>query len=590
MHRKTSVSRNMNWKSLIGLVVAGLVAAPATAQEVLPRPAPRPEVPGERVPELRVPVGGKRTVGHPSNQKLKKVTNENPTVATVENDPNDPATVKITALASGVTRITLVDVNNRQEVFDVRVPTNADALKKILNRVVPSANLKFDLLNEERNNLAISGTVGNVDDIQRVKEVVNAVGGFSPLFQLRVGGVSQVQLCVVVAQVSRSEFRRMAFNFLTQTTHFFLGSTVGQAVAEPALVGPNLLGTGAPGSPNGSPTNLFFGFFNNRDSFLGFLQALKDENVVKLLAEPKLVTISGRQADFLSGGEQAVPIPATLGQVGVNFYEFGTRLSFLPVVLGNGKIHLEVSPEVSNLDPANGTSIQGTVVPGRDTQKVHTVVELEDGQTLAIGGLIQRTSEGFMTKIPVLGELPFVGPFFSSKSLHEQETELVILVTPRLVDGMACNQLPKYVPGQETRSPDDFELFLEQILEAPRGQRDVFQDRHYVAPYKNSPTAATFPCGDNCAGRKCGNRLGGACGSGGCATGACGSAPAAPEHKPVVQTAVIKAEDVPVEISGQEHVAPQATEPSPGVVPASAENSTPAPPVGPGAEEVPGKQ
>jgi pilus assembly protein CpaC len=162
--------------------------------------------------------------------------------------------------------------------------------------------------------------------------------------------------------------------------------------------------------------------------------------------------------------------------------------------MGNGRIHLEVEPEVSNLNPAFGTAISGTIVPGRDTQRVHTTVELEDGQTFAIGGLIQRNIIGTTTKVPILGDLPFVGVAFSSKSFDEKETELVILVTPRLVDAMACNQLPKYLPGDETRSPDDFELFLEGILEAPRGPREVFPDRHYRPAFKNSPTINTFPC------------------------------------------------------------------------------------------------
>ena len=150
-----------------------------------------------------------------------------------------------------------------------------------------------------------------------------------------------------------------------------------------------------PGTPNGAPTNLLFGVIHNNFGFLGFLQALRDESVVSSLAEPTLTTMSGRPASFLVGGEQAVPRARWPGQVGVQFEEFGTRLNFLPIVLGNGKIHLEVEPEVSSLDAANGTSINGTVVPGRDTSRVNTTVELEDGQTFVIGGLTQHSDRGF---------------------------------------------------------------------------------------------------------------------------------------------------------------------------------------------------
>src|SRR5262249_39059432 len=153
--------------------------------------------------------------------------------------------------------------------------------------------------------------------------------------------------------------------------------TIGQAVVNPALVGrgssflaPHAILSGQPGVPNGAPTNGIFGVLNDSSGFLLFLQALKDESVVKLLAEPRLLTVSGRQASFLSGGEQAIPVPAGLGQIGVQFEEFGTRLSFVPIVLGDGKIRLEVEPEVSDLNPAFGTSISGVVVPGRTTQRV----------------------------------------------------------------------------------------------------------------------------------------------------------------------------------------------------------------------------
>jgi pilus assembly protein CpaC len=578
MHRKTSVPRMAHWKCLVGLLLGGLLLGRAAAQEA----------PVAKVQGLLVPINGTKSIQTAKKAKLKTVTNQDPSVARVTANSDDPTQVLITGLRPGLTRLTLVDVNNNQEVYDVVVQTNVEHLQNILKRVAPTANLQ--LIPASENTIVIGGTVASSEDVDVIVRTAQSVGGFQVINKMRVGGVSQVQLCVVVAQVSRSEFRRMAFNFLTSGQHNFFGSTVGQAVGNPALVGVgsatntvNGVLAGIPGVPNGEATNLFFGVLNTHDGFLAFLQALKDENVLKLLAEPKLVTMSGRPASFLSGGEQAVPVPAGLGQIGVQFEEFGTRLNFLPVVLANGKIHLEVEPEVSNLNAANGTSISGVTVPGRDTQRIHTTVELEDGQTFAIGGLIQRNVTGTITKVPVIGDLPFVGALFSSKSFTEVESELVILVTPRLVDPMACNQLPKYLPGRETRSPDDFELFLEGILEAPRGQREVFQDRHYVPAYKSGPTAGEFPCGDN--GGRCGA---GRCGSGtsgsGCTTG-CGAQSSA---APVRKAAVVKAEDVPA--AGQSVAASLA--PSSGsdaVLPASDAN-TAVPPQIIGPEGSAGKQ
>jgi pilus assembly protein CpaC len=245
------------------------------------------------------------------------------------------------------------------------------------------------------------------------------------------------------------------------------------------------------------------------------------------------VTVSGRPASFLSGGEQAVPVPAGLGQVGVQFEEFGTRLNFLPIVMGDGRIHLEVEPEVSSLNQAFGTSIQGTVVPGRTTQRVHTTVDIEPGQTLVIGGLIQHDVNGTSQKFPVLGDLPYIGAAFRAMSYTEDESELLVLVTPHLVDPMSCDQLPHFLPGQETRSPDDCELFLEGILEAPRGQRTAWVGHHYEAPYKSGPSAGQYPCGGCCSNGTCG---------GNCANGSCNApagqvvAPTAPAAPPVPHT------------------------------------------------------
>jgi pilus assembly protein CpaC len=573
MHRKTSVPRRVYWKALIGLLVGSLLVGRAAAQE-----APMAKVKG-----LVVPINGTKTVQTAAKQNLKTVTNSDPSVARVTANSEDPTQILITGVKPGLTRVTLIDVKNNQEVYEVTVQTSVEHLQNLLKRVAPTANLT--LVPTSENSVVIGGTAGGAEQISTIVDTARSVG-LNVINNMRLGDVMQVQLCVVVAQVSRDEFRRMAFNFLADGKHTFFGSTVGQAVASPALVGVgsatltvNGVLAGIPGTPNGSNTNLLFGVLNNDSGFLAFLQALRDDNVVKLLAEPKVVTMSGRPASFLSGGEQAIPVPAGLGQVGVQFEEFGTRLNFLPIVLANGKIHLEVEPEVSNLNPAFGTSISGTVVPGRDTQRVHTTVELEDGQTFAIGGLIQRNIIGTSSKVPVLGDLPFLGAFFSSKSFDEKEEELVILVTPRLVDAMACNQLPKYLPGQETRSPDDFELFLEGILEAPRGQREVFQDRRYVPAYRSGPTGGTFPCGDNggngCGGhgRGCGA---GACGAG-CSTGSGSVESTAPtQAKAGAQTAVFRAEDLPKEVAGQTEAAPMGSAASASPMGAAA----PVPPIG----------
>ena len=193
---------------------------------------------------------------------------------------------------------------------------------------------------------------------------------------------------------------------------------------------------------------------------------------------------------------------------------FGTTLEVLPIVYGNGQIWLDINPSVTSVNFGLGITINGAATPGFSEQSARCSVLLESGQTFAIGGLIQSSVQATASRVPVLGDVPFLGTLFSSVRHEERESEIVILVTPRLVGPMDCNQVPRRLPGRETRSPDDYELFLEGILEAPRGQRKVWNGRCYNAAYKCDPSVATFPCvGNVCNGPSV---AGGSCGTSGC--------------------------------------------------------------------------
>ena len=458
---------------------------------------------GQRGNVLVVPIGTTQRLQMKGKKVIQSVVNPKDNVALVQPVEGDPRTVLITGREAGMTRVTLTAADKTEESYEVHVQFDVEFLRSLLVRAVPTASLQ--LLPAASGVIIISGTVAHSEDIDIIMRTAQSVvtAPDRVINAMRVGGVIQVQLDCVVAFVSRTELRRMSFDWLIGENKGIFASTVGQSLTVPSLGSSlgTLPGAGqaianSVGSPNGAPVNLFLGLFNSDRVFFGLLQALKDEDLVKILAEPKLMTLSGRSAKLLSGGQQAVPEAAGLGSISVRFEPFGTQLTFLPIVMGNGKIYLEIEPEVSDLDPTVGTTIQGTTVAGRSTQNIHTAVMMEDGQTLALGGLIQNEVTAHIVKVPILGSIPVVGACFSSKQFQETERELVVLVTPHVVDPMACDQVPKYVPGQETRSPDDFELFLEGILEAPRGPRDVIQDGRYVPAYKNGPTAATFPCGN----------------------------------------------------------------------------------------------
>jgi len=466
-------------------------------------------------------------------------------------DLNDSAGKKIVSVSSKVVNGLKLKFNSEAENQTLKnggppaTSFDLDYLKKVIKNAVPNSNIQVIPVTKDA--VILSGYVSRAEDIGMILAIASnivdptlfdalsqssttqtnnpgqtnptgAVPGNMPtdpnaaattqpaqaaprtsqkvINALRVAGVQQVQLDVVVAQVSRSEFRQLGFNFLSSRNSSFIGSTLNGLATQPTAMGAGLASGATQGSAlaaNGfvssatAAANIPFGVLNSNSGFLGFLQALRTESASKLLAEPKLTTSSGKQAFFQVGGEQAVLSGASgVNGPGAAFQTVGTTLSFLPVVLGNGKIQLTVNPRVRSPNPALGITTSFGFVTGFDDKQINATVEMETGQTFVIGGLIQNETQGTITKVPVLGDLPFLGVLFSTKQYTETELEVVILVTPYLVDPQSCDQLPKLLPGQETRSPDDFELFLEGILEAPRGPRKVIQDRRYIPAFKNA--------------------------------------------------------------------------------------------------------
>jgi pilus assembly protein CpaC len=502
MHRTNRVARvPLGGLLLISLVVAGAHSGAQEKPEQAPPPRPAGvQGGGPIIIPINVTKPLQMSIKPPP--RIKTVHNDRETVARVTAG-DDPTSVNVTGLTPGTAAIRFEAEDGRTETIEVVVQFDVSYLNSLIERSVPTANVTP--IPGTNNTIVLTGWVQQAEDIETIVRLTQSVVGNlqGVINAMRIGGVQQVQLDVVVARVTRSEFRRMSFDFMNFGFNHVLASTTGGAFRIPSA---GISGTfpGNPtitnqvGQPNGAPANIFLALFNQNQDFFGLLQALRDENLAKILAEPRLVTLTGRPASFVAGGEQAVPTVSGFGgTAGVDFVPFGTRLNFLPIVLGNGKIYLEVEPEISALDAGAGVVIPGGgLVPGRVLQRVRTSVVMEDGQTFALGGLVQHTVQNSDSKIPLLGDIPFIGVAFSRKSSQEIEEELVIMVTPHLVDPMDCHQIPKALPGMETRMPDDFELFLEGILEAPRGKRCVSPDgKHYVPAYKHDPTMKVYPCG-----------------------------------------------------------------------------------------------
>src|SRR5579875_1181174 len=476
--------RNLCYKALPwgGLIFAlmGAIGGSACAFGQEPSPEPAPVI---------VPINSTVKLQMSKKQKIKTVTNPKESVVSLRTLDGDPTTVLVTGQTDGVTHIELEDTEGNKESYEIIVQADVEFLRAQLRRALPAANVTVipvssDPSGKTKGTVLLSGTVTHDGDVSAVRGLVESVG-FKYVDAMRVGGVQQVQLDVIIAQVNRTDLRNLTFNFLGNSRYAGFTSNVGGAAtlgggaSGGGATGGGTTGGGSGGGSSGggsasgislsggnnalawaaapaATTNLLLGFVHNAWGFQNFLEALRSNGLAKLLAEPRLITLSGRPASFLVGGLQAVPQTGQFGGTGVSFQQFGTMLSFLPIVMGNGKIYLEVSPSVSSPDQANGlTNFNGTNVPGRNINYVTTTVELEPGQTFVIGGLIQHQVQAIINKVPCLGDLKYFGALFRSTQYQDSEQEVLIIVTPWLVDAESCNQRPKMLPGEETRRPDN---------------------------------------------------------------------------------------------------------------------------------------
>ncbi|MGZ6074875.1 MAG: type II and III secretion system protein family protein [Isosphaeraceae bacterium] len=333
----------------------------------------------------------------------------------------------------------------------------------------------------ENQNPAAAATLS--PELSGMTQVSGAIAPHQIINLLRVAGSQQVMLKVRIAELNRTAMRRIGANFLGVDRR--TGAIVGSSIAGPTnyqgtigqpgnlLFGNQLFGSASLGPNDGNST--VFGIFQHSD-FEFSLTALRQNGLLKILAEPNLVALNGQLASFLAGGEFPVPVPQVSASgvaptITVRFREFGVRLGFVPYILDGDVIRLTVAPEVSNIDPTIAVTLVagGTPVPGLNTRKAQTTVELREGQTLAIAGLLQLTLSGQTNRIPGLGDLPIIGPFFSNTSSGRIEKELVVLVTPYLVEPMSHGQVPP-TPGDEVKEPNDLEFFFLNRIEARTGK------------------------------------------------------------------------------------------------------------------------
>jgi len=392
------------------------------------------------------------------DQNIRTVDDFDPAVLKVTQVNNDPRQIRITAVSTGATTMLLVDESGDSFRVEVLIGGDTKHLEILIRDVFPDSSVKAVKVKEA---ILLYGWVSQADQITTIVRMAEQFSE-SVLNYLRVSGDQQVMLHVKIMEVQRGKIRNLGFNFLEMTSTAYGASTIGGLAPLTALSVP----FGGPPSATLSQasSSAAFGIVSNDNVFQGFIEALKQESLLKILAEPNLVAVNGRPANFLNGGEFPILVPQGLGTVAVQFRPFGVRLEFVANNLGNGRVRLDVTPEVSEKDLSNSVTVGAISIPSLTVRRANTQVEMNIGETLVIAGLISNRVEALTQKTPFLGELPFIGAAFRRVKHNETETELMIMVTPELAGPITDGNVPQG-PGSNTVSPTDRELFGSGYLE-----------------------------------------------------------------------------------------------------------------------------
>lgn len=359
--------------------------------------------------------------------------------------------------SGGKTNVMLYD-NERQliDVVDVTVGHDLAGLKKTLFQSFPRERIEVRPL---ANGIYLSGEVTTDAVSKRAEKIAQAFAPNSVTNGLAIKDSHQVMLEVRFVEASRSAIKELGIGLLTSRQGGLnpdpgdFAAVTGVTTNNPVLSG--ILRGGIGGA-----------VLDAR------IEALEDKGIIRTLAEPNLVAMSGETASFLAGGEIPIPIPGDLGQIAIEYRKFGVSLSFSPTVLDDEIINLKVAPEVSQLDQTTAVRIAEVTVPGIKVRRANTTIELRNGQSFAIAGLLQSESSNSRSQVPWLGDIPILGALFSSTRFQQDETELVIVVTPHLAQPVQdIRELA--TPLDDMTLPSDLEAFVGSQIEGKDMSRDL---------------------------------------------------------------------------------------------------------------------
>ncbi len=394
----------------------------------------------------------------------------NPELADVQ--VQSPTVIYVFAKKPGKTNLFALDKDGQVLLNSpVTIRHDVASLQQALQDIDPKRTIKAISMKE---GIILTGRVPTsnmAEDARRLAELYAPATNI--INRMVVEGAQQVNLRVRVAEVSRSVTKQLGVNW--ENISNFGKFTVGN------FAGPETISDDGNILFNSAVKSLFFGFNDGNVGINGMVQALEDDGLITVLAEPNLTALSGESASFLAGGEFPIPVPQEDGAISIEYKEFGVSLDFTPTLVGNNRINLKVRPEVSQLSSASAINVGGIFIQSLLTRRADTTVELASGQSFVLGGLLNSDSDNNVSRTPLLAELPIIGALFRSTAFQRNETELIIIVTPYLVKPVNSEiALPTdgYVP------PNDRNLF---------GSGDTFRPTEETTGQQQAPAATAKP-------------------------------------------------------------------------------------------------
>ncbi|HBS49438.1 MAG TPA: general secretion pathway protein [Rhodobacteraceae bacterium] len=399
---------------------------------------------------LNVPMN--RAVVVESDVPFAELSIANPGIADISSLSD--RTIYVLGKSPGLTTLTLLDAAGRLITnVNVRVAADVTEFKERLRQILPGERIEVRTAND---GIVLSGTVSSSQRLQRALDLAERYAPERVSNLMSVSGVQQVMLKVRFAEMQRSVSKSLSSSWgFNGGTDFGVNGGTGTVATQPALG--NALAGNIPAT-NENAGAVLFGFNAGSVQVGLLLEALEQKGVVRSLAEPNLTALSGQEAKFLAGGEYPVPVAQDDDTISVEFKPFGIQLNFIPRVIDNDAINLELQAAVSAIDTSNGVNINGFEIDAFTRRETSTTVELRDGESFAIAGLIEDNFLDNVTGLPWLGDVPVLGTLFRSTDYARNQTELVIIVTAHLVTPTRGEALA--LPTDRVKPPSEKDLFL----------------------------------------------------------------------------------------------------------------------------------